>query len=279
VRNPFGAYYEVITALEEDCMRKTVLAVTLLVSVVLAQAVGAQVDREKLLKEPGVYATFAVFKVGDRWWQMERDARAAAVAEVKRVVQKHADKVIIDTHLLRGLSEKADFFMRVHSKEIVHNQNVLLDIMGTTFGKTLANTHTFNGITKALNYVPSFPEELKTELKTPPPQGSPYVVVVPIRKDADWWLMPQDARATMMKEHTDPTVAYLKTVKRKLYHSSGLDDLDFITYFETAKLDDFNNLVTELLKVKENRHNQRFGDPLLLGTIRPLDEILEILSR
>ena len=105
------------------------------------------------------------------------------------------------------------------------------------------------------------------------------MVVVPIRKDADWWLMSQDARAAMMKEHTDPTVAYLKTVKRKLYHSSGLDDLDFITYFETAKLDDFNNLVIGLLKVKENRHNQRFGDPLLLGTIRPLDESLEILSR
>lgn len=63
-------------------------------------------------------------------------------------------------------------------------------------------------------------------------------------------MMPHDPRAALMKEHTDATVAYLKTVKRKLYHSSGLDDLDFITYFETAKLDDFNNLVIGLLKVK-----------------------------
>ena len=72
---------------------------------------------------------------------------------------------------------------------------------------------------------------------------------------------------------------YLKAVKRKLYHSSGLDDVDFITYFETAKLDDFNNLVTALLQVIENRHNERFGDPILLGTIRPLEEILEIIAR
>ena len=72
---------------------------------------------------------------------------------------------------------------------------------------------------------------------------------------------------------------YLKAVKRKLYHSSGLDDVDFITYFETAKLDDFNNLVTALLQVIENRHNKRFGDPILLGTIRPLEEILEIIAR
>lgn len=259
--------------------KRSISGLIILTVITLAQAAGAEVDREKLLKEPGVYGTFAVFKVGDHWWQMDHNARTAAVAEVKQVFEKHGDKVAVDTNLVRGLSENADFFVRVHSKEMVNNQNFLVDFMGTTFGKILRNTHTFNGITKALNYVPSFPDDLKTELKTPPPHGSPYVVVVPIRKDADWWLMPQDARTAMMKEHTDATVAYLKTVKRKLYHSSGLDDLDFITYFETAKLDDFNNLIIGLLKVKENRHNHRFGDPLLLGTIRPLDEILEILAR
>ena len=258
---------------------RSVLVLLIFAVIAFTQAAGAEVDREKLLKDPGVYATFAVFKVGDQWLQMDREAKATGVMEVKKVLQKHAEKVTVDTHLLRGLSEHADFFLRVHSKEMLDNQNFLVDFMGTTFGKALKNTDTFNGITKALNYVPSFPEDLKAELKTPPPQGSPYVVVVPIRKDAEWWMMSQDARTTMMKEHTDPTVAYLKTVKRKLYHSSGLDDLDFITYFETAKLDDFNNLVIGLLKVKENRHNHQFGNPLLLGAIRPLDEILEILSR
>ena len=263
-----------------DWMRnRTVLVLVLFAVIALARVAGAEVDREKLLKEPGVYTTFAVFKVGDQWPHMDKQAKTGAVEEVKRVFQMHGDKVSVDTYLVRGLSEKADFFFRVHAKEMINNQNFLVEFMGTSFGKALKNTDTFNGITKALNYVPQFPEDLKAELKTPPPQGSPYVVVVPIRKDADWWLMPQDARTTLMKEHTDATVLYLKTVKRKLYHSSGLDDLDFITYFETAKLDDFNNLVTALLQVKENRHNKRFGDPILLGTIRPLDEILEIIAR
>jgi chlorite dismutase len=245
----------------------------------MAQAAVAQVERDKLLSEPGVYGTFAVFKVSEEWWKTDKATRASATAEVKSVFQKHADKVIIDTYLLRGLSEKTDFFLRVHGREMVHNQNFLLDFMATALGKHLKNTDTFNGVTKKLNYVPKFPEELKTELKTPPPQGSPYVIVMPVRKDAEWWATGQDARTAMMKEHTDATVAYLKTVRRKLYHASGLDDLDFITYFETAKLDDFQNLVIDLLKVKENPHNMRFGDPLLLGTIRPMEEILEILAR
>lgn len=257
----------------------SVLVCSVMVVLGAAATVGAEADREQLLKEPGVYATFALFKGSEHWWQMEPQARAAASVDVKKILEKYADRLTVDLYLTRGLSERADILIRIHSKEMIHNQNVLVDMMATTFGKHFKNVDTLNGITKALNYVPHFPGDLKAELKTPPPQGNTYVIVVPIRKDAEWWITGQDARTAMMKEHTDATVAYLHTVKRKLYHSSGLDDWDFITYFETSKLDDFNNLVTGLLKVKENRHNRVFGDPLLLGTIRPLDEILEILAR
>jgi len=251
-----------------------------LMAVLAVPSAFAAVDREKLLTEPGVFGTFAVFKVDGDWWRLDKAARGSAAAEVKAVFQKHADNVATDTYLLRGLSEKADFFVRVHSTEMLNNQNFLVDLMGTTLGKYLQNTNTFNGITKKANYVPGFPDDLKAAMKTPPDPGpKPYVIVVPIRKDAEWWITAQDGRGAMMKEHTDATVSYLKTVKRKLYHASGLDDLDFITYFETAKLDDFNNLVIGLERVKENRHNKQFGSPTLLGTIRPLNEILEILAR
>lgn len=243
--------------------------------------VQAAADREKLLKDPGVYGTFAVFKVDEDWWKKDKAARSAAAAEVKAAFQKHGDHVTTDTYLLRGLVEKADFFVRVHSAEMLNNQNFLVDLMGTALGKHLMNTHTFNGITKPLNYMPGFPEDLQKVVKTtaPDPGPKPYAIVVPVRKDAEWWITGQDGRNAMMKEHTEATVAYLKTVKRKLYHASGLDDLDFITYFETAKLDDFNNLIIALERVKENRHNKQFGNPTLLGTIRPLDEILDILAR
>lgn len=263
--------------------RKAALAIIIAIGLCVwgwPSAVHAAVDREKLLKDAGVYATFAVFKVDEDWWKLDKAARASAAAEVKAVFQKHGDNVATDTYLLRGLVEKADFFVRVHSAEMLNNQNFLVDLMGTALGKHLVNTHTFNGITKGPNYVPSLPEDLKTALKTPlDPGPKPYVIVVPVRKDAEWWITGQDGRNAMMKEHTEATVAYLKTVKRKLYHASGLDDLDFITYFETAKLDDFNNLIIALERVKENRHNRQFGSPTLLGTIRPLDEILEILAR
>lgn len=237
-------------------------------------------DREKLLSDPGVYATFAAFKIDPEWWQLDKDARNTALAAVKDAIRKHGEHVVVDTYLLRGLSEHADLLVRAHALDIVHNQNFLVDLMATSFGRHLVNTSTFNGMTKKANYVPHFPDETKAALKAPSDPGpKTYAVVIPIRKDAAWWLLNQEMRTRLMKEHTDAAIPYLKTVKRKLYHSNGLDDFDFITYFETENLADFNSLILALQQVKENQHNRRFGNPTLLGTVHSLEEILDVFSR
>src|SRR5437660_10048865 len=82
----------------------------------------AAVDRAKLLKDTGVYGTFAVFKVEGEWWKLYKSARGAAAAEVRTVFQKHAGDVVIDTYLLRVLSGKPHVFVRVHSTHMLHNQ-------------------------------------------------------------------------------------------------------------------------------------------------------------
>jgi chlorite dismutase len=135
-------------------------------------------------------------------------------------------------------------------------------------------------MSKKANYVPGFPDQMRADLKAPSePGASPYAIVIPIRKSAEWWALDQEKRAAMMKEHTEAALPYHKTVKRKLYHSSGLDDLDFITYFETSKLEDFHGLILSLEKVKEFQYTRRFGHPTLLGTVKSLDEIIETLAQ
>jgi chlorite dismutase len=128
--------------------------------------------------------------------------------------------------------------------------------------------------------VPGFPDDIKADLKTASDPGpKPYAAVIPIRKSADWWALDQDSRAAMMKEHTQASLPYHKTVKRKLYHSTGLDDIDFITYFETSKLEDFHGLILAQERVKEFQYVRRFGHPTWLGTVKSLDEIIEILAQ
>jgi len=240
----------------------------------------AAADREKLLNEPGVYGTFAAFSLEEHWNKEGQSARIAYLTAMKGVVEQHRQQIAIDLYLLRGLSDHADVLIRIHSMELRDTQKFLVDLQNSLMGKHLKAEGVMHGLTKKANYVPGFPDEMKADLKAVSEPGpKPYAIVIPIRKSAEWWALDQDTRAAMMKEHTGAALPYHKTVKRKLYHSTGLDDLDFITYFETSKLEDFHSLILAMEKVKEFQYTRRFGHPTLLGTPRSLDEIIEILAQ
>lgn len=241
-------------------------------------AANAGADRDKLLTDPGVYGTFAAYRIDADWGKLEHAARIAHLTAFKGVIEQYREQMAIDIYLLRGLSDHADILVRAHAAELKDTQKFLVDLQNSLLGKYLSTVAVFHGLTKKANYAPGFPEQMKNDLKAPSEAG-PYAIVIPIRKDAEWWSLPHDKRAGMMQEHTEAALPYHKTVKRKLYHSTGLDDFDFITYFETAKLDDFQSLILSLQKVKEAKHNRRFGNPIFVGTIRPVDQLIETLAQ
>ena len=240
----------------------------------------AAADRDKLLTEPGIYGTFALFSLGDAWTKQDQATRISQLTLFKGVVEQHREKVAIDLYLLRGLSDQADLMFRVHATEPHDTQQFLVDLQNSAFGKYLKGAGLMHGLTKKPSYVPGFPDQLKTDLKAPSESGPrPYAIVIPVRKNADWWALDQEKRTAMMREHTEAAVPYLKTVKRKLYHSSGLDDLDFITYFETSKLEDFHSLILSLERIQEFHYVRRFGHPTLIGTAKSIDELIEALAQ
>jgi chlorite dismutase len=237
-------------------------------------------DRERLLADPGVYGTFAAFQMDHDWWDLTGEARVIAVSEAKGLIEQFSSKIVIESYLLRGLSDHADFMFRLHAPALSDTQQFLASLLGTRFGRHLIATTYLHGLTKKAAYVPGFPDEMKANLQAPSETGAKsYAIVIPIRKDAEWWALDQETRGLLMQEHTEAALPYLNAVRRKLYHSSGLDDFDFITYFETEKLDEFHSLIRALEQVKEYRHNRRFGHPTLLGTVRPLGSILELFAR
>ena len=237
-------------------------------------------DRDKLLSSPGVYGTFAAYSFDEHWSEQDAATRITQLKTLKAVVEQHREHIAIDLYLLRGLSDHADVMFRVHAAELRDAQKFLLELQNSPFGKHLKTSGILNGLTKKANYVPGFSDQMKADLKvTSEPGPKPYVIVIPIRKSADWWALDQDKRLAMMQEHTEAAVSYQKAVKRKLYHSTGLDDLDFITYFETSKLEDFHSLILAMESVKEFQYTRRFGHPTLLGTVVSLEEMIEVLAQ
>ena len=264
-------------------MAASMMRMVLMVALLLGAAVlpARANDRDALLTQPGVFGTFAAFQMDHDWWDLNGEARVIAVSEVKGLVEQFSHKVLIESYLLRGLSDHADLMFRIHAHALSDTQQFLTSLLGTRLGRHLVATSYLHGLTRQVAYVPGFPEQMKKELQSSTTDAGmkSYAIVIPIRKDAEWWALDQDTRATLMQEHTQAALPYVNTVKRKLYHSSGLDDFDFITYFETDKLEDFHGLIRALEQVKEYRHDRRFGHPTLLGTIRPLDDILELFAR
>ena len=254
-------------------------------SALAQQAAGATmpapVDRAKILVAPGVFGNFSTYKVRPDYYRMSAAERKGAAAEVLAVVDKHKDKVIVDAYLTRGFEAQSDYFLRVHSYDMAATQAFLVDFRATRFGMYSDVTEQLVGMTKALNYItkdksPSLNAGLTGS--TYSGEAPRYAFMIPVKKNADWWNLSDEQRLKEMETHTLPTLGNLVNVKRKLYHSTGIDDTDFITYFETADLGAFNSLMLALAKVPENKYHVRWGSPTVMGTIQTFENVVKTLS-
>jgi len=81
--------------------------------------------------------------------------------------------------------------------------------------------------------------------------------LIPIRKSAEWWALPQDERRAIFEgrsRHIEDSLPYLPRIARRLYHARDLGEpFDFLTWFEFAP-----------------EHAQAFED--LVGMLRSREE-------
>ncbi|WP_199229632.1 chlorite dismutase family protein [Azospirillum sp. TSO22-1] len=247
-----------------------------------AMAAPMMIDRAKILSEPHVFGAVTVFKLRPEWNRLTANERRDAATEARGVIEKHKDNVLVDTYLTRGLKASSDFFLRIHAYDLAKTQMFLRDFRATTLGRNADEVEALLGFTKPLNYITKDKSaELNGALTSAAYQGDAprFAIVVPIKKSAEWWNMKAEGRLKEIETHTQPTLAYLGNVKRKLYHSTGLDDTDFITYFETNDLEAFNGLALSLMQVPENKYHTRWGNPILLGTIQTPADLMTALAQ
>lgn len=239
------------------------------------------IERGKILTQPGVFGVFTMFKLRPDWSRVPVAERMKAAAEVKQLIEKHKNNVLVDLYLTRGLETGSDFFLRVHAYDLAKAQTFMNKFRSTQIGRNADVSETLVGLTKPLNYItkdgsPGLNAGLSSASYTGP--APRYTLVIPVKKSAEWWNIPVDQRLHELEAHTAPTLAYLVNVKRKLYHSTGIDDTDFITYFETNDLAAFNNLMISLASVPENKYHVRWGSPTVLGTIHSAEDVIKALA-
>jgi hypothetical protein len=96
-------------------------------------------------------------------------------------------------------------------------------------------------------------------------------VLIPIRKSAAWWSLPQDERRAIYEErsrHTSIGLEYLPQIARRLHHSRDLGEpFDFLTWFEFAAADApaFDELLGRLRASEEWQYVDREVEFRLAG--------------
>ena len=240
-----------------------------------------QIERSRILAQPGVFGVFAMFKLRPEWSKVPATERMGSAAEVAKLIEKHKGNVLVDLYLTRGLETNSDFFIRINAYDLAKAQTFMREFRSTTIGKNADVSETLIGVTKPLNYIMKDKSpDLNAALSSATYIGDAprYAIVIPVKKNAEWWNLSFEQRLKEIETHTVPTLAYLGNVKRKLYHSTGLDDVDFITYFETNDLVAFNNLLISLVSIPENNYHVRWGNPITLGSILSSENVIKALS-
>jgi hypothetical protein len=95
------------------------------------------------------------------------------------------------------------------------------------------------GVTGHVRYVERV-EKTALDAGSPPlarPEAK-SAVLIPIRKSADWWALPQDERRAIFEQrsrHIADSMQYLPRIARRLYQARELGEhFDFLTWFEFA---------------------------------------------
>jgi hypothetical protein len=92
-------------------------------------------------------------------------------------------------------------------------------------------------------------------------ESGPVAVLIPIRKNADWWALGREQRQAYVMEgkptgHLTIGKRYAARIYRRLYQARYLpgSEWDFLTYFEfpTDEVDAFRELLAELRDVERN---------------------------
>ena len=107
-------------------------------------------------------------------------------------------------------------------------------------------------------------------------ERSRYLVVYPFTKSTEWYLLGKDARQGIMNEHIRIGHDFPQ-VRQLLANSFGVDDMDFLVAYETDDLPNFGELV-RALRASESRRSTVRDTPILVGRLRPVEQILDMIG-
>ncbi len=186
-------------------------------------------------------------------------------------------RAVVVPFSLIGVRGDCELLLWRISYELETLQEMSARLLATGLGNYLDTPYSFLGQSKTSVYEDEFIHPSQEEKRSRVRPGEyKYLFVYPFVKTRAWFLLSQEERGRMMKEHIRVGHQY-PSIKLNTIYSFGLDDQEWVVAFESNRPSDFVDLVMEL------RHSEASGftlrdTPIFTCVRRDLREALDLLG-
>jgi len=219
---------------------------------------------------------YTFYKVDPAWRRLPAEARAQDKREFAQVLDAAAQRLTIRTYSLMGMRGDADLMVWAVSPDLEGVKALATSLAQTQLGSYLNTPHSYLAMTRHSTYMDEHEHEGSESRTRIRPMGRPYLFVYPFVKTHGWYQLPAEERQRMMTSHFEVGHRYPE-VKIHTSYSYGLDDQEFVLGFETAKPEQFLELIIELRAAEQRPYTER-DVPIFTCLLGSTVEVLESLG-
>jgi peroxiredoxin len=217
------------------------------------------------------YAYYPVFSRLRAFPRQEFDVEGAT-SELDDVFKSFSDRVAVrGAYTTTGFRPFGDLLMWWVAQNPDDIQELVLEIRRTSLGDRLWLQHAFMGVVRP----PEFnPQHQPAFLRGEPPRK--YICVYPFVRTAEWYLLPAEERAALLKEHGEMGREF-PDVLPNTTSAFGLGDYEWILAFEADELHRIVDCIRRLRDSETRRYVQK-ETPFVVGIRKELREAIQDLG-
>jgi chlorite dismutase len=209
-----------------------------------------------------LYASFAADPAG----ALPDEQRPHAAAEAQAALESTA-AILRGAYTVTGYRADADLLLWLVGPTADDVQNALIAFRRTTLGRALRPVWSGIGVHREAEFAKSHtPAFMRGEAPCK------YISVYPYVRSLEWYLLPEDERSEMLREH-GLMGRSRPEVRANTVSAFALGDYEWLLAFECDELEPIVDLMRHLRGAQARRHT-REELPFHAGRRRPLAEIV-----
>ncbi len=196
------------------------------------------------------FVKFTFIKLDPAWRRRDPGERMQDKIEFAAACNDFAEDHFLRTYSLVGTRGDADLMVRTIASDLepIHEFHVLLNQTGIMRYADIA--YSYLAMTKESVY-----SEEPQPLSPRPGSDSRYLIVYPMWKKREWYLLPPEERMRIMRSHIEIGKRYTDIDINTAY-SYGLDDQEFVVSFNANQPSEFLDLVHELRGTESSAYTE-----------------------